>query len=83
MRFIKSGQESTKSDAEIISAFRSTHNHQLIALLFDRYSHLVFAVSMKYLKNEEDSKDAVLQIFEKLPKDLIQYDIQNFSSWRL
>jgi RNA polymerase sigma factor (sigma-70 family) len=81
MRFIKSGKESNKSDAELISLFRSNGDHEIIAQLFDRYSHLVFAVSMKYLKNEEDSKDAVLHIFERLPKDLSRYDIQNFSSW--
>jgi RNA polymerase sigma factor (sigma-70 family) len=81
MRFIKSGRETNKSDAELISAFRSSQNQQYISLLFDRYSHLIFAVSMKYLKNEEDSKDAVLHIFEKLPFDLQRYEIQNFSSW--
>ncbi len=81
MRFIKSGQESTKSDADIINAFLASGDHQYIGMLFDRYSHLVFAVSMKYLKNEEDSKDATLHIFEKLPKDLLHYEIRNFSSW--
>jgi RNA polymerase sigma factor (sigma-70 family) len=81
MRFIKSGIESNKSDIELVDLFRTIGDHKIIGQLFDRYSHLVFAVSMKYLKNEEDSKDAVLHIFEKLPKDLIRYDIQNFSSW--
>ena len=36
---------------------------------------------MKYLKNVDDSKDAVIRIFEKLPKDLLNYTIHNFSSW--
>lgn len=81
MLFIKSGKDSSMTDAEIISAYRSTRNSGFIGILFERYSHLVFAVSMKYLKNEEDSKDTVIQIFEKLPNDLIKYEIQNFSSW--
>jgi RNA polymerase sigma-70 factor (ECF subfamily) len=68
-------------DDEVISSYRKTKDAIYIGILFDRYSHLVFAVSMKYLKNEEDSKDAVLRIFEKLPADLLHYEIQYFSSW--
>ena len=81
MRFLRSGRQSDKSDEEIISSYRSTRDISLIGVLFDRYSHLVFAVAMKYLRNEEDSKDVVLEIFEKLPKDLTAYEIRNFSSW--
>ena len=81
MRFIKSGKESLKTDDELISAFRLSRNPLYIGILFDRYSHLVFAVSMKYLKNEEDCKDIVIQVFEKLHHDLITYEIYHFSSW--
>jgi RNA polymerase sigma-70 factor (ECF subfamily) len=81
MLFLKSGKGSEKSDDEIISGFRNKQDSVFIELLFDRYSHLVFAVSMKYMKNEEDSKDIVIRIFEKLPKDLLTYTIHNFSSW--
>ena len=81
MLFIKSGKRSNKSDEELISSFRLIKDPIIIGNLFDRYSHLVFAVSMKFLKNEDDSKDAVIQIFEKLPRDLVMYNIHNFSSW--
>jgi RNA polymerase sigma factor (sigma-70 family) len=81
MLFIKSGKGSSKSDDELISAFRVSRDSAIIGILFDRYSHLVFAVSMKYLKNEDDSKDTVIRVFEKLPQDLIKYEIHNFSSW--
>lgn len=36
---------------------------------------------MKYLKDEDDSKDAVMQIFEKLLIDLKRHEVQNFKSW--
>jgi RNA polymerase sigma factor (sigma-70 family) len=83
MRFLRSGSErdKEKKDDEIIALFKQTRDSFYIGILFDRYSHLVFAVSMKYLKNEEDSKDSVLRIFEKLSSDLITYEIQYFSSW--
>ncbi len=49
--------------------------------MFKRYTHLVYGVCMKYLKDEDESKDAVMQIFEKLLIDLKKYEIQNFKSW--
>jgi RNA polymerase sigma factor (sigma-70 family) len=36
---------------------------------------------MKYLKDEDESKDAVMQVFEKLLEDLKKYRIENFKSW--
>ena len=53
----------------------------MIGVLFDRYSHLVYAVSYNYLKDEDDCKDTVLHIFENLSNDLNKYEIRNFSSW--
>ena len=49
--------------------------------LYKRYTRFVFLVSIKYLKNEEDSNEAVMQIFEKLLKDLKKHKIENFKSW--
>jgi RNA polymerase sigma-70 factor, ECF subfamily len=43
--------------------------------------HLVYGVCLKYLKNREDSKDAVMQIFEKLITDFPNEEIRNFKSW--
>jgi len=81
MRFLRSRKVFQQDDSVIIEAYRNTSDNQYIGILFDRYSHLVFAVSMKYLKNEEDSKDVVLQVFEKLSGDLKKYQINQFSSW--
>jgi len=36
---------------------------------------------MKYLKNEENSKDAVMQIFEDLHFKLLDHKVNNFKSW--
>ena len=35
----------------------------------------------KYLKNEEKSKDAVMEIYELLTKALLKHEIQHFKSW--
>lgn len=50
-------------------------------MLFERYTALVFGVCMKYLKNEDDTKDAVMLIFEKLSDDLKKHEIAYFKGW--
>lgn len=69
------------SDASIIAQYKRTNNTALIGLLFERYTHLVYGVCLKYLKHEEDSKDAVMQIFEDLINKLKIHEIENFKSW--
>lgn len=69
------------SDEDLCQAYRDKHKPKFIGLLFDRYSHLVLGLCLKYLKNETDSKDAVLSIFEKLHKDLKNHEPQHFKSW--
>ena len=69
------------SDEELIYRYKNTTDNQIISELFERYTHLVFGVCMKYLKNEEESKDAVMQVFEQLFTKLKTQEIQNFKSW--
>ncbi len=73
--------KSEYSDAELIAAYQKKHNPALVGELFKRYSHLVFGLCMKYLKNPERSKDEVSNIFEKLLVDLKKHQIDNFKSW--
>lgn len=65
----------------MLADYRNNHDADLIAGLFDSYIHLVFGVCMKYLENEEESKDAVMQIFEDIIKDLKTHKVDNFKSW--
>jgi len=68
-------------DSEIIKLYKKTGNPEWVGVLFERYTHLVFGICLKYLKDEEDSKDAVMEIFESLFKDLLIHDVKNFKSW--
>jgi len=69
------------SDEELIYAFCHKKNTEALGILYQRYSHLVYGVCMKYLKHAEQAKDATMQIFEKLIVDLPKYDIQFFKAW--
>lgn len=69
------------SDEELINQYKDTTDNKIISELFERYTHLIFGVCMKYLKNKEESKDAVMQVFEQLLTKLKTQEIQNFKSW--
>lgn len=36
---------------------------------------------MQYLHDEEESKDAVVHLFERFQHDLLKYEVRNFASW--
>ncbi len=69
------------TDEELIVKYKDSADNNIISELFERYTHLIFGVCMKYLKNEEESKDAVMQIFEQLLTKLKTQEIQYFKSW--
>ena len=69
------------SDAELIQEYKTSGNLALVGFLFDRYMTLVYGVCFKYLKNREESRDAVMQIFEKLIVSLKEHEITYFKSW--
>lgn len=69
------------TDADYISEYKATGDLELLGELYERYMDLVYAVCYKYLRDEEESKDAVMQLFEQLITDVRKYEIQNFKSW--
>lgn len=77
----KMGDIRSLSDTELILQYQETANTDYIGEIFNRYTHLVYGVCIKYLKNEENSKDAVMQIFENLHLKLLEHEVGNFKSW--
>jgi RNA polymerase sigma-70 factor (ECF subfamily) len=71
----------SQTDKALVDAYKKDGNREYIGKLYKRYTHLVFGVCLKYLKDEEKSKDAVMDIFEKLIEDLRKYKIAQFKSW--
>lgn len=68
-------------DNELITRYCNEGNNQYLGILFKRYSHLVLGLCIKYLKNEDEAQDMVMQIFEKLSSDLKKHKIEFFKSW--
>jgi len=69
------------SEADQLAAYRRSGDITVLGTLYAPYMDMVFGVCFQYLRNEEDSKDAVMQIFEKLIIDLKQHEVSNLKSW--
>jgi RNA polymerase sigma-70 factor (ECF subfamily) len=69
------------TDQEILKHFYADRNNEWLGALLERYTMLLYGVSMKYLKNPEEARDAVQQIFLKVITELQKYEVSYFSSW--
>ena len=81
MFFRRSNKKSHFTDEELIHQYQLTRETVYIGELYQRYTHLVFGMCLKYFKEEEDSKDAVMQIFEKLLQVLKTQEVTKFQHW--
>lgn len=68
-------------DNELLQKFYEDGNNRWLGVLLQRYTMLLLGVCMKYLKNEEEAKDAVQQIFLKALTELQKYKVGYFKSW--
>ncbi len=69
------------TDKELLEKFQADRSNYWLGILLDRYTMLLLGVCMKYLKNEEEAKDAVQQIFLKVITELQKYKVEYFKSW--
>ena len=82
MKFIKNTAGiKDQDDAVLIAQYKHTGSLEVLGVLYNRYMHLVYGVCLNYFKEEEASKDAVMQIFEELILKLKIHEVQNFKSW--
>lgn len=69
------------TDQELLEHFYRSRDNHWLGVLFQRYTLLLFGVCMKYLKNEDEAKDSVQQVFLKALTELHKYPVQYFKSW--
>jgi len=69
------------SDQQLLENFYSDRDNEWLGMLLSRYTLLLLGVCMKYLKNEEEAKDSVQQIFLKAITELHKYKVDYFKSW--
>lgn len=69
------------SDTALLENFYADRDNLWLGILLQRYTMLLLGVCMKYLKNEEDAKDSVQQVFLKAIAELHKYKVAYFKSW--
>ncbi len=69
------------TDQEVIDRYHQTGEVNLVGELFDRYAHLVYGIALKYFGSEDDRREAVMEVFEKLYESLKEHHIANFKCW--
>ena len=81
MAFLKNISPEESTDKELLVAFKSTGDINHLSTLYQRYMDLVFGVCLKYFKDAERSKDAVMDIFDELNAKLKVHEVENFKGW--
>ena len=69
------------TDQELLARYYDQHNNDWLGVLLQRYTLLLFGVCMKYMKEEEEARDCVQQIFVKVITELPRYHVEYFKSW--
>lgn len=69
------------TDQQLLEYFYADRDTKWLGIVLQRYTLLLLGVCMKYLKNEEEAKDSVQQIFLKTITELQKYKVEYFKSW--
>ena len=81
MSFIKNIENRVATDQELVLLYKKEGDIRILAELYQRYMDLLYVVCLKYLKNPEEAKDAVMSIFEQLISKLLKHEVSQFSGW--
>lgn len=78
---LNAGRYNHIDDNELLQHFYEDHNNEWLGILLQRYTMLLLGVCMKYLKNEDEARDCVQQVFLKAINELHKYKVEYFKSW--
>src|ERR1700743_857213 len=81
MSFFHKPVKPDADDDQLLNSYRQTGDLAVLAKLYEKQMPVVYGVCLKYLKDEEMAKDAVMGIFEELIEKVKQHDIKQFRSW--
>lgn len=69
------------SNEELFERYKNGHDATYFHELYRRYIPMLYGLCLKYLNNENDAQDAVMDLFESLNGKISNYTITNFHSW--
>ncbi|WP_257213757.1 RNA polymerase sigma factor [Sphingobacterium sp. 1.A.4] len=74
-------KQTNHTDEELLQAYLQAGDLTYLGELFQRHSEMLYYVCLRYFKEPERSRDAVMQIFEELIEKVKKQDIQDFPRW--
>lgn len=81
LAFIRNIKHSQLSDEDLVRTYKVADDMEALGELYQRYMDLIYGVCLKYFKETERSKDAVMQLFEELVTKLKKHEVENFRGW--
>jgi RNA polymerase sigma factor (sigma-70 family) len=81
LAFLKSNHPSALTDTELADLYKQSGDLGILAELYQRYMEQLYAVCLKYLKEPETARDAVMDIFEQLTVKLKTHEVSYFRGW--
>jgi RNA polymerase sigma-70 factor (ECF subfamily) len=72
---------SALTDNELLSRFQKEGDRHALGILYKRYMIPLFGFCYKYLRREEEAKDAVTEIFLIVMEKAKAHDILSFRHW--
>lgn len=82
MFFLRSSKKRQElSDQELITRYKKSGDSAFVGELFERYNLQIYGICRKYLKNDEEARDASMEVFEYLMKELLKYEVLKFKGW--
>jgi len=68
-------------DDDLLAAYQQKGDLAYLGELYQRHAEMVYYVCLRYFEDSEDSKDAVMQIFEELILKVNKQIIHDFPRW--
>jgi len=78
---VKAGRSDHMTDSELLELYYVDKDPEWVGSLLERYTLLLLGVCMKYVKDENEAKDCVQQIFLKVLTEVSKYRVDYFKSW--
>lgn len=70
-----------ESDERLFGKFQHHDDRSALSRLFKRYGHQVLSLCHYYLRDKEDSEDALMDVFQKLLHLPSKQKIKDFKAW--
>lgn len=69
------------TDEALLQQYNESGKTEYFGELYNRYIPLLYGLCLKYLRDEDQAQDSVMQLFENLLPKISGYEIKTFRTW--